>query len=227
MNIIKTDWNWAYGLSKRSSTKYLVLHHAAAQVASAADVHRWHLAKGWAGIGYAFYVRKNGAVYAGRPLDAIGAHSYGYNAISIGVCAEGNYEFETMPPAQQKSLTELVAYIQKKYGNKLVVVQHGDLMPTACAGRNYPFKAIKGGVVADKLVKAGEYPLLKDRMLGYVLKELDGKNPVSLKDALGFRVTPESWGDPAKRLAWRISGRLAGVEQTAQPTVELYEALKK
>lgn len=227
MDIIKTNWNWAYGLGYRSSTKYLVLHHAAASVASPADVHRWHLNAGWSGIGYHFYVRKNGAVYAGRPLGAIGAHARGYNAVSVGICAEGNFEKETMPPAQQKALTELVSYVQKKYRNKLVVVGHGDLMPTACPGRLYPFKEIKGGVVADRLLKAGQYPLLKDKMLGYVLRELGGENPVSMKGATGFRVLPETWGEPARSLAWRISGRLGGVQQTAQPTVELHEALKR
>ncbi len=33
-------------------------------------------------------------------------------------------------------------------------------------------------------------------------------------------------GDVAKRLAWRVSARLDGVKQTAQPTRELLRALK-
>ena len=60
MHIIEHDWAWAHGLSQRSRTDAIVLHHAAAKTASPEQVHAWHLQNGWAGIGYHLYIRKDG-----------------------------------------------------------------------------------------------------------------------------------------------------------------------
>ena len=51
MNIIEKDYNWAHELSARQVTNLIILHHAAAKSCTAADVHNWHLNRGWAGIG--------------------------------------------------------------------------------------------------------------------------------------------------------------------------------
>ena len=97
MTIIETEYQWAQTLAKRSKTEGVVLHHAAAQKCTAEDIHQWHLANGWAGIGYHFFVRKDGSVYRGRPIDTVGAHTYGENNETIGICFEGNFEEEEMP----------------------------------------------------------------------------------------------------------------------------------
>ena len=73
MNIIEKDYNWAHELSARQVTNLIILHHAAAKSCTAADVHNWHLNRGWAGIGYHFFVGKDGSVTRGRPLWAVGA----------------------------------------------------------------------------------------------------------------------------------------------------------
>ena len=124
MNIIETELKFGT-LSKRSSTKRIILHHAAMN-GSVEAVHNVHKAKGWAGIGYHFYIRKNGSVYRGRPEYAIGAHASGSNYNSIGICAEGNFENETMSDAQKNAIKELVDYLKKKYGITKVV-RHRDV----------------------------------------------------------------------------------------------------
>ena len=58
MNIIETDWHWNGGLSRRSRTDYIALHHAECTRCTAAQVDEWHKANGWSGIGYHFFVRK-------------------------------------------------------------------------------------------------------------------------------------------------------------------------
>lgn len=140
MKIIETNLNFK-AMDKRASTNRIILHHAACSICTVEDVHQWHLNNGWEGIGYHFFVRKNGSIYRGRPEDKIGAHAYGANYNSIGICAEGNYEFETMPQVQKNSLKELVSYIKSKYGIS-VVQRHSDVCSTACPGRNYPFNEI-------------------------------------------------------------------------------------
>ena len=55
MNIIETDWHWNGGLSRRSRTDYMALHHAECTRCTAAQVDEWHKANGWSGIGYHFF----------------------------------------------------------------------------------------------------------------------------------------------------------------------------
>lgn len=156
MNIIETNLKFGT-LSKRSSTKRIILHHAAMN-GSVEAVHNVHRAKGWSGIGYHFYVRKDGKIYRGRPEYAIGAHASGSNYNSIGICAEGNFENETMSDAQKNSIKELVAYLKNKY-KITTVVRHRDVGSTACPGKNYPFYYITNGSVSADVSKPENNPV--------------------------------------------------------------------
>lgn len=144
MNIIETNFNYNSNHTVRDLSKIdrIILHHAAAKECSAEDIHRWHLARGFAGAGYNYLVRKDGSVYALRPINWAGAHCTNYNTCSIGICFEGNYEEETtMSEAQRQAGKELVAYIKQKYNiNK--VYKHKDLQATSCPGKNFPFDEI-------------------------------------------------------------------------------------
>lgn len=135
-------------LQKRSRTDFIVLHHAAATRCTIEDVHRWHLARQWLGCGYNLFVAKDGQIFLGRPLDAIGAHCKDHNDHSIGVCAEGDYTKEQMPPEQERALAELVAWLLARYPG-VTVKRHSDLNATACPGQFYPF---------DRIVAAAREP---------------------------------------------------------------------
>lgn len=142
MNIIETNLSFK-SLERRKITRRIITHHSASTTASPEDIHRWHLNKGYAGAGYQYLVRKDGKIYSLRPEWAVGAHAYGSNYDSIGICAEGDYTKETMPEAQKNSLKELVAYLKNKY-NITVVQRHKDVCNTSCPGQNYPFNEIAG-----------------------------------------------------------------------------------
>ena len=138
-----TDWNWTQPLSKRSSTEYIALHHAAAVSCTAAQVNEWHKANGWAGIGYHYFVSKNGNVTQGRPEWALGSHVKGMNHCSIGVCAEGNYDKETsMPSAQKTAIANLVKTLKNKYSGAKIV-GHRDIGSSDCPGKYYPLDYFK------------------------------------------------------------------------------------
>lgn len=169
MQIIEETYNWSGSLSKRTkSTEYIILHHAAAGVCGPQDVHRWHLANGWTGIGYHYFVRKDGTVYRGRPHDTVGAQCEGFNSTAVGICCEGNYMSEIMPDAQKDALVELCREVLVLYpGAK--IVGHSDCIPTSCPGVNYPLAEVQKGargitpVVSewareswDKAVKSGK-----------------------------------------------------------------------
>ena len=143
MNIIETTFKWNGVMTKRAKTEKIVLHHAAASSCTVEDIHRWHLANGWSGIGYHYFVRKDGNIYRGRPEDTVGAHAYGANSNSIGICFEGNFETETMPAAQKDAGRQLVAYLLKRYRlTESCVIKHKDVNATACPGKNFPFDEI-------------------------------------------------------------------------------------
>ena len=144
MNIIEKTYKWASKLSKRKSTKRIILHHAEAVKCTADDIHKWHLNNGWAGIGYHFFVRKDGSIYRGRPEDTLGSHAKGANSDSIGICAEGSYMSETMPEAQKQAIKELVAHLKSKYGITKIQ-RHKDVTSTDCPGTNFPFNEIVNG----------------------------------------------------------------------------------
>lgn len=153
MNIINKSYRWASGLSKRKSTQYIIIHHAAASSASPDQIHSWHLNRGWAGIGYNFVVRKDGSIFTGRPIDCAGAHTTNYNSISVGICFEGNFDSETMSATQKQAGKELIQYLKTKYP-KAQVKRHRDFNSTACPGKNFPFDEISKGVPTTQVLES-------------------------------------------------------------------------
>lgn len=147
MKIIEVDYNWRGGLANRTETEYIALHHAEATRCSAQDIHSWHLANGWSGIGYHFFVRKDGSVYRGRPIWAVGAHVLGMNGCSVGICAEGDYHSrdKSMPEVQKRAIMELIEYIKKNHYPNAKVVGHCEIGDSNCPGQYYPLKEIKAG----------------------------------------------------------------------------------
>lgn len=162
MQIYDVGLQFKQALQKRVVTEYIILHHAAASEASVTSIHNWHLQRGWAGIAYHFYVRKDGSIYRGRDEDTIGAHTEGVNSRSIGICAEGNFEVEAMPDAQKRAIIELLRELKKRYPNAQIK-RHKDFANTACPGKNYP---------SDEIVKEVEGMILKVGSKGEDVKKL-------------------------------------------------------
>lgn len=153
LQIIETNLRFKQTPAKRDRTDYIVLHHADASRCTVQDIHRWHLQKGYLGIGYNFFVDKQGDIYRGRPLNTIGAQCLNYNYRSIGVCAEGNYEQERMPGLQINAIASLLAELKRNYFENAKIVGHRDLYATICPGRNYPFAEIVDAVKTKMLFK--------------------------------------------------------------------------
>lgn len=145
MRIIDSNLTFK-SLSSLGKVTKITLHHAEAKKCSVEDIHRWHLTRGWSGIGYHFFIRKDGSIYRGRPEDKLGAHTAKNNTGNIGICFEGGYMTETMPQAQINAGIELVNHLCSKYGlSKSNVYKHKDLSSTDCPGTNFPFSDIVNG----------------------------------------------------------------------------------
>ena len=114
----------------------IVLHCSATRCDrnySLEDCRRDHLARGFANIGYHFYITRDGMVHAGRPLHQEGAHAQGYNKYSIGICYEGGLTpsgtpADTRTEAQRRTLDALLLRLKEDYPHARIV-KHRELNP--------------------------------------------------------------------------------------------------
>ena len=177
MNIVNTGFKFKNTPSTRKSTKYIILHHRAGN-GDAESIHKTHLNNGWSGIGYHFYVRKDGSVYQGRPINASGAHTTDYNSVSVGVCFEGNFENEKMSYKQLQAGRNLIAYLKEKYPSAQIK-KHRDFNATACPGRYFPF--------GELLIFKKELTTVND-----IVWELNHRGIISDKQLWLEKLTPNS-----------------------------------
>lgn len=144
MNIIDVGLKFNSNMSRMGTVEGIVLHHSGVTVLQSVEViHNYHKNhNGWAGIGYQYYVRKDGSVYKGRPEEYAGAHCPGANSNSIGICAEGDYNNEVMPEVQKQAIIELIADIKSRYNIKWIK-GHREVIATSCPGENFPLDEIR------------------------------------------------------------------------------------
>jgi len=103
---------------------------------SAREIHAMHLGFGWHGVGYHRVINRSGVVEHGRPDYWIGAHVYGHNEVSLGVCLIGRTGFTD---AQYHSL-EAVLREWKKVCPQAEVVGHCDFEYTDKTCPNFDAK---------------------------------------------------------------------------------------
>lgn len=196
MEVKETKLKFREGMEKRSKVlEYIVIHHTAStRDMTVQEIHQLHLNQGenWKGIGYHFYIDKQGVIWRGRPEEMSGSHALDYNSVSIGICLSGNFEIEKPTDKQLKSLSELLQHLKQKYGN-VQIVGHRDLNATACPGKNLYSKL--GSVIAnskDEYVKV----FMSNNKLSVVLENGDkfthsftDKNELLRKLSIGLKIT--------------------------------------
>jgi len=125
------------GAAKMANLPEMVVVHCSATPAKmdvgAKEIDRWHRQRGWLGIGYHYVIRRDGTVEEGRPEDRPGAHAYGYNKVSIGICLVGGLSTRKRPynnftKEQFAALRKLIDSIFLRYRIRRVV-GHRDLDP--------------------------------------------------------------------------------------------------
>ena len=114
------------------------------------DVRSWHTdpkprGRGWSDVGYHYYIRLNGNIELGRPVERSGAHAYKHNANSIGVCFEGGKMSDgskwTFPlGAQLKPFEELKKALFLVFG-ELKISGHYEYSSKTCP--NFDVKLLK------------------------------------------------------------------------------------
>ena len=80
------------------------------------DIRKWHVQEnGWIEVGYHYVILLDGSIQIGRSLDTIGAHCYGHNKLSVGVCYIGGKGGDTRTKAQKESLKTLLKTLKNIY----------------------------------------------------------------------------------------------------------------
>jgi N-acetylmuramoyl-L-alanine amidase len=119
----------------------IIIHCSATKATSditAETVRKWHRERGWSDIGYHFFIRLDGTIEKGRPLEIPGSHARGYNNRSIGICYAGGLDGDMKPSdtrtaAQKNSMEALVTILKIVHGDHLEIVGHRDLPNVAKA----------------------------------------------------------------------------------------------
>ncbi len=126
-------------LMQRVGTKFIAIHVSATRPSdntTAADIDAMHKAKGWKGIGYNYFIQRDGTTEQGREPDEQGAHVSGYNDIALGICMAGGVKEDGVTPennmteAQWKNLEYLVGRRLMAY-TSAVVQGHRDFPQVA------------------------------------------------------------------------------------------------
>ncbi|MCK7615168.1 peptidoglycan recognition protein family protein [Roseibium sediminicola] len=184
-------------------------------------IDAWHKARGWSGVGYHFFIKKDGTVQTGRPINRIGAHVAGHNTGSIGICLHG-LEEDRFTKAQFESLRDLCGQINAAYGLQMRFRGHKEVAAKACPVFDY------------------RKVLALDRK-GFITEPFSRRDPVRLEaipetDGAAKADYPEldvgDRGDAVKRLQELLNaaGAFMGVDlkvdgifggQTAEAVVEL------
>jgi N-acetyl-anhydromuramyl-L-alanine amidase AmpD len=117
--------------------KTIIIHHTN-NTDSIDSVEKKQQSKGYAAIGYAFFIDQSGVIYEGRPLEVMGSNAgQGLSSGplndpdwgSVGIALQGDFEHETfdfndddVTTKQLQALEDLVVALRGKYGiNKLIM----------------------------------------------------------------------------------------------------------
>ena len=166
----------------------IIIHHS--EVTSphtVEDIHRWHQNKGWAGVGYHYFISKAGDVYQGRPLYAVGAHAKGHNRDSIGVCFEGDFNKETISDEQFDASVMLLTLLSLAYDSADIVPHSSLSKDKTCPGCKFPMDRLLEAVSRCKAYFIALYgePLVKiDATSESVAHYTYGDYPLKIEDGM-------------------------------------------
>jgi len=131
-----------YGTRALSDIGQIVIHHVGVDaVVPPENTARYHVRKGWPGIGYHFYVRSDGRAYQTQALETVSYHCGGTcNVCSIGICLEGSFMAGRVPTDAQLGVTRaVVGWLLAELELEASAVKgHQEVGPTACPGNTWP-----------------------------------------------------------------------------------------
>lgn len=111
----------------------------------ASTINKWHVERGWSGIGYHYIIRRNGEIEKGRPDVQVGAHARGANSNSIAICWVGQ---DSISPEQEKALFSLIHFLMGKYSVDIDKVQgHNEAVNTSKTCPNLDMNRVRAELI--------------------------------------------------------------------------------
>lgn len=135
------DLTKAFDTGTKSTSKRIcvTIHHTAGdangRISGVAKVHLGD--HKWSGIGYHYYIDKNGVIYQLRSEDEVVPHSFHFNNNAIAIVLAGNFSKHEVPTAQWESALKLVRSVLERYNlTSSDVKKHCELYgnSTECCG---------------------------------------------------------------------------------------------
>lgn len=90
-------------------------------------------------IKYHFIIAPDGTIYEGRPIGTAGCHCRSYDNTTLAILFMGNFNIETVPNEQLRSLLMTLKYIKSIYKHMDIpkcVKNHRDYEHTLCPGHH-------------------------------------------------------------------------------------------
>jgi hypothetical protein len=128
---------------RRHRIRRLTIHHSAVALTDNRDAparfrshQRSHQARGWPDIAYHLLIDRNGNVYEGRPIGAVGDTATNYDPKGhLGVLCEGHFGEQRPSSEQIEALVAVLAWASERFGvGPEQIHGHQDYADTACPG---------------------------------------------------------------------------------------------
>ena len=134
-----------------------------------ATIRAWHVSeRGWSDVGYHYFIRSDGTLQEGRPLERAPAAQAGHNAGTIAVCLHG-LAAEKFTRTQYRTLIGLAREIDGALEGRVTFHGHYEVSPKSCPV--FPYRAVLGldgagrmtGSPRDDPALPEETPISEDR----------------------------------------------------------------
>ena len=116
-------------MRKRKKTQRIILHHSLSGFGDVDSIRRWHTlpppyGNGWQEVGYHYVITRNGVAQTGRDVRLMGAHAFGRNRDSIGICMVGDFHKYEPTYEQIEALTRLYHQLCRMYSTSFPIEFH-------------------------------------------------------------------------------------------------------
>ena len=119
-----------------------------------ATIRSWHVdERGWSDVGYHYFIRSDGALQEGRPLERTPAAQAGHNAGTIAVCLHG-LAAENFADDQFRTLTALAREIDEAYAGRVTFHGHCEVSSKPCPV--FPYREVLGLDVTGRMTGSPE-----------------------------------------------------------------------
>jgi hypothetical protein len=116
-----------YNSRKLADIRSIAIHHSLTTQGSAEAFAGYHVrTNGWPGIGYAYVVGRDGAVYQCWDHTVVSYHVGNSNRHALGICMVGDFRTQQPTAEQYEATLELVRNLQKQLPNAVVVKGHSE-----------------------------------------------------------------------------------------------------